>query len=135
MLSEISETSVLELIVDKGPMWVIASMVILAVAYVGRLAVVSWLPDIVEAGRIGFKKHCLMLDTATEGIAKSTEVIAKISDQIHINSDLLKVGHRAIAEAAEHACNALLLVSPEEVRPQVEVHLKEIVRILENATR
>ena len=128
-------TQVLDFLADKGPMWVIAAMVILSMGYVGRIAITQWLPDIVAAGKIGFQKHCIMVDAATEGITKSTEVISKISDQIHINSDLLSSGQKAIADAAEHACHALLLVTPPEVRPQVEVHLREVARILEQAAK
>lgn len=126
-------TTVVEIIADKGPMWVIASMVILAVGYVGRMAITTWLPDLVEAGKLGFRKHCIMIDAATEGIARSTEVISKISDQIHVNSDKLSSGQKAMAEAAEHACHALLIITPEDLRPQVESHLREVVRILEQA--
>lgn len=127
-------SSIVEMIVDKGPMWVIASMVILAVGYVGRLAITTWLPDLVEAGKVGFRKHCTMIDAATEGISKSTEVLSKISDQIHVNSDRMTSGQKAMADAAEHACHALLLITPAELRPQVESHLKEVVRILEQAS-
>lgn len=127
-------TAIVEMIADKGPMWVIASMVILAVGYVGRMAITTWLPDLVEAGKVGFRKHCVMIDAATEGISKSAEVISKISDQIHVNGDRMSNGQKAMADAAEHACHALLLITPPELRPQVEDHLKEVVRILDQAT-
>lgn len=127
-------SSVVNMLVDKGPMWVIAGMVILAFGYVGRLAVTTWLPDLVEAWKIGFRKHCTMVDAATEGISKSTEVISRISDQIHVNSDRMSSGQKAMADAAEHACHALLIITPVDLRPQVETHLREVVRILEQSS-
>ena len=119
MLLEMTLTKWLE---TQSPLWVIYALVITGMVALGRMGL-KWLPTV-------FEKHCQMLDTATESMAKSAGAIAEINSHVAENRSHLRLGQNAIAEAAVPACKAILALTPDDRRTEVKDHLDDVVRIL-----
>lgn len=106
----------------QGPLWVMYLAVMVLLFSVGRMGY-KLIP-------ILFEKHCTMLDTATESMAKSANAITSINDHVSSNRDKLNNGQRAIAKAAVPACKAIMELTPPEKAVLVRSHLDDVVRIL-----
>jgi len=123
MILEVGEVSQLVTWLEtQGPLWVIYAMVMVGIAYIGRIFL-KWLPTM-------FEKHCLMLDTATDSMSKSAQAIESINVQVTSNREKLVNGQSAIADAAIPACKAILVIAPPEKRSEIKEHLDEVVRII-----